>query len=122
MEYTTTIAENRPIVITIGNFDGIHKGHQRLMHELQSMAGALECTPVVVTFFPHVLTVIRPEMFVQYLTTLEEKLALLRQFGGIADSIVIHFTPEVAAMSAQEFMDDLCAHFTVKGLVVGADF
>jgi riboflavin kinase/FMN adenylyltransferase len=122
MEYTTTITEQKPIVITIGNFDGIHKGHQRLMHELQSMAQALECTPVVVTFSPHVLAVIRPEMFVQYLTTVEEKLALIQQFGNIADSIVIHFTPAVAAMTADEFMDDLCAHFTIKGLVVGTDF
>lgn len=122
MEYTTTITEQQPVAITIGNFDGVHRGHQRLMHELQSMAQALECTPVVVTFSPHTLTVIRPEMFVQYLTTVEEKLALLHQFGGITDSIVIHFTPAVAAMSAQEFMDNLCAHFTIKGMVVGADF
>jgi riboflavin kinase / FMN adenylyltransferase len=122
MEYTTTITEHKPIVITIGNFDGIHKGHQRLMHELQTMAQALECIPAVVTFSPHSLAVIRPEIFIQYLTTVEEKLALIQQFGGIADSIVIHFTPAVAAMSAQEFMDDLCAHFTIKGLVVGTDF
>jgi riboflavin kinase/FMN adenylyltransferase len=122
MEYTTTITEQKPIVITIGNFDGIHKGHQRLMHELQSMAQMLECKPVVVTFSPHVLAVIRPEMFVQYLTTLEEKLTLMQQFGGIADSIVIHFTPAVAAMTAEEFMDDLCTHFTIKGMVVGTDF
>src|SRR5438270_705441 len=81
MEYTTTITEQKPIVITIGNFDGLHKGHQRLMHELQSMAQALECTPAVVIFSPHVLAVIRPEMFVQYLTTVEEKLALIQQFG-----------------------------------------
>ncbi len=122
MEYTTTITEQKPIVITIGNFDGLHKGHQRLMHELQSMAQALECTPAVVIFSPHVLAVIRPEMFVQYLTTVEEKLALIQQFGGIADSIVIHFTPAVAAMSAHEFMDHLCTHFAIKGLVVGTDF
>jgi riboflavin kinase/FMN adenylyltransferase len=122
MEYTTTITEQKPIVITIGNFDGLHKGHQRLMHKLQSMAQTLECTPAVVIFSPHVLAVIRPEMFVQYLTTVEEKLALIQQFGGIADSIVIHFTPAVAAMSAHEFMDHLCTHFAIKGLVVGTDF
>jgi riboflavin kinase / FMN adenylyltransferase len=122
MEYTTTITNQKPIAITIGNFDGIHKGHQRLMHELQAMAQALECTPVVVTFSPHTLTVLRPEIFVQYLTTVEERLALLRQFSGITDSIVIHFTPEVVAMSAEQFMDNLCERFTIKGLVVGTDF
>jgi riboflavin kinase/FMN adenylyltransferase len=122
MEYTTTITDNRPIVITIGNFDGIHKGHQRLMHELRTMAQALNSTPVVITFSQHTLMVVRPELFVRYLTTLDEKLALIREYGGIADSIVIHFTPAVAAMRAEEFMDSLCSHFTLRGMIVGADF
>lgn len=122
MEFTTNLSDNAPIAITIGNFDGIHTGHQHLMHELQSMALALHCKPVVVTFSPHTLMVVRPEIFVRYLTTVEEKLALIEQFGGIADNIVIHFTTEVAAMTAQDFMDTLCNRFTIKGLVVGADF
>jgi riboflavin kinase/FMN adenylyltransferase len=122
MEYTTTLLNQKPIVITIGNFDGIHKGHQYLMHALHTMAEQLDCTPVVVTFSPHTLMVVRPDLYIRYLTTLEEKLALTRQFGGISDTIVIHFTPEVAAMSATDFMDSLCNRFTIRGLVVGANF
>ena len=122
MEYTTTLAEHQPIAITIGNFDGIHKGHQRLMHELCNMAQKLNCTPTLVTFSPHTLIVVRPDIYVEYLTTLEEKLALTKQYGAVADSIVIHFTPAVAAMSAGEFLDELNMHFPIRGMVVGANF
>jgi riboflavin kinase/FMN adenylyltransferase len=122
MEYVTTLTANQPIAITIGNFDGVHKGHQRLMHELRKTAQELNCTPVLVTFSPHTLMVVRPDIDVRYLTTLEEKLALTTKYGEIADSIVITFTPAVAAMSASEFMQDLTAHFTIKALVIGADF
>ncbi|GCE20229.1 bifunctional riboflavin kinase/FAD synthetase [Dictyobacter kobayashii] len=121
-EYQTTLSEQTPIAITIGNFDGIHLGHQRLLQELRAMAQTLQCTPVMVTFAPHTLMVVRPDMNISYLTTLEEKLSLAREYGEVADSIVIHFTPEVAALSAEDFMNNLCARFTIKGLIVGADF
>jgi riboflavin kinase/FMN adenylyltransferase len=77
---------------------------------------------VLVTFSPHTLEVVRPDIDLQILTSLDEKLALTERYGGIANSIVIHFTPEVAAMSAVEFMDTLCANYAVKGMVVGANF
>ena len=100
MEYVTTLTANQPIAITIGNFDGVHKGHQRLMHELRKTAQELSCTPVLVTFSPHTLMVVLPDLDVRYLTTLEEKLTLATKYGDIADSIVIKFTPAVTAMSA----------------------
>jgi riboflavin kinase / FMN adenylyltransferase len=122
MEYVTTISANEPIIITIGNFDGIHKGHQHLMHVLRETAEKLNSKPVLLTFSPHTLMVVRPDIDLHYLTTLEEKLALTKKYGGIADSIVINFTPEVAALEAHEFMDDLLRNFTIKGFVVGANF
>src|SRR5947199_6490900 len=121
MEYQTTLAANETIAITLGNFDGVHLGHQNLMHELQKTAQELNCKPVLVTFSPHTLMVVRPDIDVRYLTTLEEKLALTKKYGAIANSIVINFTPAVAAMSATEFMDSLSARFMIKGMVVGAD-
>ena len=121
-EYQTTLTTQTPIAITIGNFDGIHLGHQRLLHQVRTRAQEWGCTPAIVTFQPHTLMVVRPQLNIYYLTTLAEKLALARQYGHVADSIVIAFTPEVAALSAEEFMDNLCAHFNVKGLVVGSDF
>ncbi|GAC1357637.1 MAG: bifunctional riboflavin kinase/FAD synthetase [Ktedonobacteraceae bacterium] len=121
-EYQTTLTTQTPIAITIGNFDGIHLGHQRLLHEVRMMARELGCTPAMVTFTPHTLMVIRPQLNIYYLTTLEEKLALAKHYGHVADSIAIKFTPEVAALSAEDFMDTLCSRFAVRGLVVGSDF
>src|SRR5258707_2591610 len=122
MQYSTTLKGNEPIVITIGNFDGIHKGHQDLLHATSRLAEQLNSHPVILTFAPHTLKVVRPEIDLHCLTTLEEKLELVRVYGGIADWIVIEFTPEVTAMSATAFMDDLRAHFNLRGLVVGENF
>jgi len=125
MEFTTTLTpeqQRRPIAITIGNFDGIHRGHQYLMHELRAMANTLGAMPVLVTFEPHTLMVVRPDIDVRILTTIEEKLELAKKYGHIDESVVIHFTPSVVAMSATEFMDSLCARLNIKGLVVGANF
>lgn len=122
MEYRTTVPVNEAIAITIGNFDGVHRGHQHLMHQLCVMAQESGCRPVLVTFSPHTSIVVRPDVDQYFLTTLEEKLALAKQYSHIDDSIVIHFTPTVMTMSAQDFMDSLCERFLVRGLVVGTNF
>lgn len=122
MQYSTTLTGTEPVVLTIGNFDGVHKGHQGLMREVCRLAERLHSRPVLLTFQSHTLRVLRPDVELRCLTTLEEKLALARIYGGIADSIVVEFTREVMSMSAGEFMDDLRAHFNLRGLVVGEDF
>lgn len=125
MELTTTLTaeqQRHPIAITIGNFDGIHRGHQYLMHELCAMADTLGAIPVLVTFEPHTLMVVRPDIDVRILTTTAEKLELAKKYGHIDESVIIHFTPDVVAMSASEFMDSLCTRLMIKGLVIGANF
>jgi riboflavin kinase/FMN adenylyltransferase len=122
MDYTTTLAKNDSIAITIGNFDGIHKGHLRLMQELRTMAQAVHAKPVLVTFDPHTLLVVRPDINLQCLTTLEEKLALTTLYGHIPDNIVISFTSQVAKMSANDFLESLREHFLLRGMAVGVDF
>lgn len=86
------------------------------------MAQALHCKPVLVTFSPHTLAVVRPQIELRYLTTLAEKLALAKAYGGISDSIIVTFTPEVAALSAEAFMNGLLQRFSIQGIVIGADF
>ena len=122
LEYKTTLLADEPIAITIGNFDGVHTGHQRLMHDLALQAQELACKPVLVTFSPHTSMVVRPDADHQYLTTLEEKLALAQRYGHINDSIVVHFTPEVMHMSAENFMDSLRERFVIRGITVGINF
>ncbi|HLL78946.1 MAG TPA: bifunctional riboflavin kinase/FAD synthetase [Ktedonobacteraceae bacterium] len=122
MDYTTTLADAQPIAITIGNFDGIHRGHQRLLSELRAVAQEAGATPVMVTFSPHTLLVVRPGIHLECLTTLHEKLGLAKVYGHVADSIVVHFTPEVAALTAREFLDTLEASFPIRAMVVGDNF
>ena len=92
------------------------------MHELRAIAQELQCIPVLVTFEPHPMMVVRPDIDLQRLTLLEEKLELTRIYGQIDESIVIHFTSEVAAMSAEDFLEELRTRFDVRGMVVGANF
>jgi len=92
------------------------------MHELVLQARELDCKPVLVTFSPHTSMVVRPDADHQYLTTLEEKLALAQRFGHIDSSVVVHFTPEVMHMSAEDFMDSLLTHFAIRGITVGSNF
>jgi riboflavin kinase/FMN adenylyltransferase len=124
MDYTTTLTTGttQPIAITIGNFDGIHRGHQYLMHELRLTAASLQSIPVMVTFEPHTLMVVRPDIDVRLLTTTVEKLALAKRYAQIDESLVIHFTREVAQMNAADFLDTLRARFPVSALVVGDNF
>lgn len=122
MNVETTITGNTPIAITIGNFDGIHRGHQYLFQRLREVAQETDSSPTLVTFTPHTLQVVRPEVNLECLTTLDEKLALAKQYGHLNNYIIIHFTPEVAAMSAREFLDELRARFTIRAIVVGNNF
>jgi riboflavin kinase / FMN adenylyltransferase len=122
MDVTTTLSSSQPIAITIGNFDGIHRGHQQLLHELGEVARATGSVPAIVTFTPHTLLVVRPGIELECLTTLEEKLALAQRYGGASEAIVVHFTPDVAGLTAGEFLDELRARFAIKAMVVGSNF
>lgn len=122
MDFVTTLPDNASIVITIGNFDGIHRGHQHLLRQLGVVAQSLDCKPVMMTFSPHTLLVVRPDIQLECLTTLEEKLALAKRYGGVADSIVIHFTKDVAALTAGQFLDELRARYDIRAMVIGTNF
>ena len=99
----------RPAHVTIGAFDGVHRGHQALIGEMVAAAHAEHQAAVVVTFFPHPSVVLRGRRPSFYLTTPEEKAQYLAELG--VDAVVTHpFNREVASISAGEFVDRLVAH------------
>ncbi len=107
--------------LTIGSFDGVHRGHQRVVRELA--AGALKngAPAVVLTFYPHPATVLRGYDYPFYLTTPEEKAALLGNLG--IDIVITHpFNVNVAKTSARDFMTTLHRHLNIQHLQVGHDF
>jgi riboflavin kinase/FMN adenylyltransferase len=115
-----------PTVLTIGNFDGIHLGHQALLREMGAAAGRIAVNDkrpltAFLTFDPHPLAVLRPHVAVKLLTTPRERLAIAAR-TGIDVGIIQPFTPEVAALEPGEFMTLLKRHLKLAALVVGPDF
>ena len=111
-----------PAVLTIGFFDGVHRGHQHLVRHTADRAAQEGARAVLVTFWPHPLAVLRPAEPVQLLTTLEEKLELLGALGGLDTTVVMPFTPELARLSPEEYLQALQEHFALRGMVEGPDF
>jgi riboflavin kinase / FMN adenylyltransferase len=118
-----------PSFVTIGNFDGLHRGHQALLRQVIAVAQNAFATGAIkqpaqsglITFDPHPLAILRPELPHFLLTTPEERLALAAQLG-IDFGIIQSFTPEIAQLEARAFIGLLKAHVGLAGLVVGPDF
>ena len=115
------VAPSRPCGVTIGVFDGVHRGHQHLVAVLLERARAEGLASVALTFNPHPRTVIRPGTAITYLTSLEERIELLQSLG--LDAVgVLAFTSELAQLSAEEFLSLLVQELEMRLLVVGPDF
>lgn len=107
--------------LTIGSFDGVHRGHQEIVHRLTAGAHAVGAPAVVLTFFPHPAVVLGRQKNALYLTTPQERAALLGDLG--VDVVIIHsFDKQVAATSANNFIAKLAAKLGLNQLIVGHDF
>ncbi|HHD62766.1 MAG TPA: bifunctional riboflavin kinase/FAD synthetase [Desulfobulbaceae bacterium] len=107
--------------VTIGNFDGVHLGHQVLFSEVVGKAHGQNGTSVAITFDPHPLKVLRPGG-IRLISTTEQKIELIR-LAGIDVLIIIPFTRELAATTATDFVDTVLVRaIGVKELVVGYDY
>jgi riboflavin kinase/FMN adenylyltransferase len=110
-----------PQALTIGVFDGVHRGHQMLVERLRREASTRGLGTGVVTFHPNPLAVLRPETPFAYLTTLEQRVELLQATG--ADWVsVVQFTSELALVSAEDFARLLVEEARLRLLVVGENF
>lgn len=118
-----TLQPAGPVAATIGNFDGIHRGHQVLLGQVVAAKQTLGTAgrAAFITFDPHPLAVLRPQMDHRLLTTPQERVQLAGALG--IDLGIIHpFTHETAAMDAAGFMRLLVDHLGLAHLVVGPDF
>jgi riboflavin kinase/FMN adenylyltransferase len=108
-------------VLTVGVFDGIHLGHQHLIEYLKRQALVRDYLPGVVTFRRHPQQVLSPQTPLPYLTSLEERITLLKGLG-IELIVPLSFTLELAQIPARQFASLLQTHLKMRGLVVGPDF
>ncbi len=95
-----------PAVATIGNFDGVHRGHRWVIANVLDRAASLGLRSMVITFNPHPARAIRPDSSPALITPLPQKLDLLSA-TGIEDVVVLPFTGELAGMSARQFAQDI---------------
>jgi riboflavin kinase / FMN adenylyltransferase len=107
--------------LTIGSFDGVHKGHQSLIHKLTTRAHADGAPAVVLTFHPHPAVVLRNRANHFYLTSPEERATLLGEMD--VDVVITYpFDEQVAKRSARDFVKELVSHLGLKHLCTGHDF
>ena len=117
-----TSAPGEPVALTIGNFDGVHRGHQAMLARLVEAAEDLRLPPAVMTFEPHPREFFAPDNAPPRLSTLRAKLDLFRAYG-VAVTYVARFNARLAALSAEAFVHDILEEgVQAQWVLVGDDF
>lgn len=107
--------------LTVGSFDGVHRGHQDVLRQLVERARALDVHSLLVTFDPHPLEVVNPAAAPRLLTVGDEKLEVLAE-SGLDFVAVLPFTSALAAFSAERFVDEILRErFRMHDLLMGYD-
>lgn len=109
-------------VITIGSFDGVHSGHQKIIERVKQLAQSIDGESVLITFHPHPRLIIYPkDNSLKLITTIEEKVQRFEQYG-IDNVIILPFTIEFSQLSADEYIQNfLVKQFHPKYIVIGYD-
>ncbi len=109
-------------VVTIGNFDGVHLGHLALVRRTVELARASDRRSIAVTFDPHPAAVLRPDAVPLLLQSVAQRVAALEE-QGIDEVVLVEFTPELAAQSAEEFVHELLVdRLDAAVVIVGENF
>jgi len=115
------VKPQKETLLTIGVFDGIHLGHQRLLTHLRDEARKKNWLSGVVTFKSHPKAVLSPENKLLWLSDMETRISLIRDLG-IDVIVVLPFTSELARLTAQRFVQLLKGYLKMRGLIIGPDF
>jgi riboflavin kinase/FMN adenylyltransferase len=113
--------EEYPTVITIGTFDGVHIGHQKILNKIINHAKSTELKSSVLTFFPHPRMVLQKDADIKLLNTIDEKVTILERLG--LDILIIHpFTKEFSRLTATAFVRDILVNtLNIKKVIIGYD-
>jgi len=117
----TTFTTQQPTVLTIGTFDGVHLGHQKIIEKVVATARQEGLLATIFTFFPHPRMVVQHDKSLKLIHTLEEKKQLLQRLG--VDLLVVQpFNEAFAQLTAEEFVSTiLVQHLNVKKVIIGYD-
>ena len=112
---------NSSKVTTIGTFDGVHIGHQKILKQVVTLAKKQGYTPVVLTLFPHPRMVLQKDDSIKLLNTIDERIDILKSFG-IEAVIVKEFTKAFANLSAKDYVKNILVdELNTKQIVIGYD-
>lgn len=112
---------NSKTVLTLGTFDGVHKGHKTIIDKLTATAAAVNAASTVLTFFPHPRMVLQQDSGIKLLNTIDEKAFLLQQCG--VDNLIIHpFDHAFSRLTAEEFVKDILVDkLNISHIIIGYD-
>jgi riboflavin kinase/FMN adenylyltransferase len=119
-EHLARVKPQQDTMLSVGVFDGVHIGHQKLLTHLRDEARSRGCLSGVVTFKSHP-EVVLGENKLLWLNDLETRISLIRDLG-IDIVVALPFSPELARLTAREFVQLLIKQLRMRGLVVGPDF
>ena len=112
---------NSAKVTTIGTFDGVHIGHQKILNHVVNLAKKQGYTPIVLTLFPHPRMVLQKDDSIKLLNTIDERIAILKSLG-IEEVVVKKFTKQFANLSAKEYVKNILVdELNTKQIVIGYD-
>jgi len=116
-----TFKSDHPTVVTIGTFDGVHAGHQKIIERLVNEAKMSNMESVILTFFPHPRMVLQKDSDIKLINTIEERKQILEKSG--IDHLIIHpFTYQFSRLSALEFVRDILVNkLKAKKIIIGYD-
>jgi len=106
-------------VVTVGVFDGLHKGHIAILDRVKHSAQEVQGDTVIVTFWPHPRLVLNQDVSIKLINTIDEKLQLFEKFG-VQHIVIIPFTEEFSKISSQQFIEDILVNkLKVNHLIIG---
>jgi riboflavin kinase/FMN adenylyltransferase len=108
-------------IVTIGTFDGVHRGHQKIINKLIGIANEERLQALVLTFFPHPRTIVQEDASIKLINTIDEKAGLMKSYG-VDHLVVKEFTKEFSRLTALEYVRDVLVNkLHVKHIIVGYD-
>ena len=111
-----------PCAITIGNFDGVHKGHQQIMQQVRGIGREHGWKAAVLTFDPHPSKLVAPDRAPRLLTTPDQRARLILE-QGIDEVLILPFTPDIAKLTPEEFVREiLVGRLKARAVLVGDNF
>ena len=108
---------SRPSILTLGTFDGVHKGHRKIISNLKSEAKINNLRSIILTFFPHPRNIVSSEI-IKSISTIDEKIKIFSDLG-IDELIIQKFDKSFSSMNAKEFIELLVDNLKIKKIIVG---